>query len=207
MKLLTSAAFCCLSLVFVVLLGCASQTPSHQYANLSQTWNFGKFDSAHEHADFKVYIENIPYNFSQAKYMSAVPASSSVENCGDGSDGKLAHLHDMDGDVAHKHATGVTWGYFFSLLNISIDDTCMRFDDGKEYCDNGSKVWRYFVNGTEIPSISGYEIHQSDRVLITYGASDEQAKSQFATVTSKASQKDAANICGGLPAGAAASGN
>ena len=57
----------------------------------------------HEHVDFKVYLDGKEYNFSKEKYMSEENKTLS----------QIIHLHDMDGNVIHKHANGVTLGQFF----------------------------------------------------------------------------------------------
>jgi hypothetical protein len=160
----------------------------------------GKFGSAHEHADFKVYINGVHYNFSQAKYMTP-DIGGGEQNCG-ANDTALAHLHDMDGDVVHKHATGVTWAYFFSTLNITMSENCIVFDDGSSYCNYGSAKWRYVLNGKEYWSIAGLEIHDLDRALFTYNATDEQVKGQFDNVTYKAATEDSGGSCGEAPANA-----
>ncbi len=163
-----------------LLLGCAQQP------------QLGAPGSTHEHADFKVYMNGAAYNFSQEKYMSAL-SPNGEDNCGNGT--ALAHLHDVDGDVVHKHATGVTWGYFFSTLNMSMDGACFTLDNGARYCNSGNAAWRYFLNGRETGSLAATEMHDLDRALFTYNASDEEIRQQLASVTSKASQEQSGQFC------------
>lgn len=154
----------------------------------------GKPGSEHSHADFKVYINGDAYNFSQAKYQEAIQPGGSEENCGE-EGGPLADLHGGDGDVVHKHATGVTWGYFFSTLNMTLGDDCLVLDTGAAYCNEGWKKWEYFVNGDAAGSIRGMEMRDRDQVLITYGASYEEAVRQAATVTSKSYNESTGEFC------------
>ena len=163
-----------------LLLGCAQQP------------QLGAPGSAHEHADFRVYMDGVAYNFSQEKYMAA-KSPNGEDNCGNGT--ALAHLHDMDGDVAHKHATGVTWGYFFSTLNMSMDGACFILDNGTIYCNAGNAKWRYFINGSEVSPLSTTEIRDLDRALFTYNATGSQIEKQLASVTSKASQEQTGQFC------------
>ncbi len=174
-------------LIFMLALGCASQV------------KLGAFGSAHEHADFKVYINGIPLNFSQEKYQSPLPPNGSDDSdCTNGT--RLAHLHDGNGNVVHKHATGATWGYFFSTLNIALTDTCITIDNGSSYCNSGQEKWRYFVNGNEVSGIKDTEIQDLSRVLFTYGAGDAQIPWQLASVTNQSAHESTGPACGPEPA-------
>ncbi|MCX6773240.1 MAG: hypothetical protein NTV88_05760 [Candidatus Micrarchaeota archaeon] len=178
----------CICLCLILLSRCAGQMAK-----------IGKFGSAHEHADFKVYIDDVAYNFSQEKYMSPSVNVNGVEDCGSDS-AVMAHLHNGDGNLAHKHATGVTWAYFFSKLGMNMTDTCFTLDNGTSYCNNDAAKWRFFLNGTVTQSLPEQEIHGQDRALFTYGASDSQAQQQMRAVTYEAVNEDTGDICsGGVP--------
>ena len=164
-------------------------------AGCAQQMQLGKFGSAHQHADFKVYINNVPFNFSQEKYMVPLgPNGSDDTDCLNGT--RLAHLHDMDGNVVHVHATGVTWGYFFSTLNMTWAGSCFTLDNGNSYCDNAASKWRFFINGTEVQNLMGAEIQDQSRVLFTYGATEAQISAQMASVTYGAQNESTGSYCG-----------
>lgn len=169
-----------LLILAALLAGCAQQP------------QLGVAGSAHEHADFKVYVNGAAYDFSQERYMGAKGADGE-DNCGNGT--TLAHLHDMDGEVVHKHATGVTWGYFFSTLGMDLSDSCLVLDNGTSYCNWDGKSWEHFVNGGRVNSIKDLEINDLDRALLTYGASYEEVVQQDASVTHKALQEENSQFC------------
>lgn len=139
---------------------------------------FGIVGEVHEHADFKVYLNGIAFNFSQEKYMS----SKSGYELSD-----YAHLHDMDGDIIHKHAAGVTLGYFFNTLGMVFNSTCFVTDDGKTYCNNGVKSIKLYINGRLNYEFEDYKFHDLDRILITYGNdNNDEIKEQLDSVVDKA---------------------
>ncbi|VVB58432.1 Uncharacterised protein [Candidatus Anstonella stagnisolia] len=163
-------------------------------AGCVQQQNFGAFGSTHEHADFKMYVNGQALDFSQAKYQEPLGPNGTDTNCTNES--TLAHLHGGDGDVVHKHATGVTWGYFFSTIGINLTDNCIVLDNGTAFCNSENGKWRYFVNGRETGAVRDTEIKNLDRVLITYGANDAQISGQLASVTSKAAAESTNGACG-----------
>jgi hypothetical protein len=183
MQRMTRAGWAAIAIAAFLVFGCAAQPA------------LGEMGSAHDHADFKVYLNGQAYNFSQEKYMTP---SGAGEECG-GNSTLPAHLHDMDGNLAHKHATGVTWSYFFSTLNMSFKDGCLVLDTGEKYCETGSAKWRYFLNGSELGGLLGREITQGDRALFTYNASDSEIAAQIDSVTNESAYEETVNYCA-LPA-------
>ncbi len=134
----------------------------------------------HIHADLKVYIEGSALDLSQERYMSSEGHTLS----------DVIHLHDGDGEVVHMHARGITLSEFFSSLNMTLNSTCLRLDDGTPYCDSGEKRLRMLVKpeGGEWGQEPGaYVFGDLDRILITYGnASGAELEAQMISVTDKA---------------------
>ena len=127
----------------------------------------------HEHADFVVYIGDEHYNFSQERYMTDSSKTLSA----------YAHLHDGNGNVIHKHADGITLGYFFASLGMKLNSTC--FDAG--HCNDGTNDLRMFVNGQPSSEYERYEFRDLDRILISYGNySQERIGEMIASVTDEA---------------------
>ena len=167
---------------------------------------FGAYGSAHEHADFKMYVNVQAIDFSAEKYQTEIPHDAQAEEeCGNDTS-RLVHMHGWDGNVVHKHATGVTWGYFFGTIGINMSDSCIFVrKDGTALCDAKFGSWRYFVNGKEVKQIRNVEIMNLDRVLITYGQADKtEIAAQLETVTSKAASEDANGTCASGEANASA---
>ncbi len=129
----------------------------------------------HVHADFKVFLDGIPYNFSQEKYMSG--RNKALSN--------FIHLHDMEGDVIHQHMSGVTLGQFFTSLGMQFNSSCFVTDE-KAYCTTHEKRLRFFVNGRERTEFDGYVISDRDRILITYGNVGVTVINELTEVTDKA---------------------
>jgi hypothetical protein len=116
--------------------------------------NYGPLGSAHEHAAFLVKLDGVPIDFSESKYQ--------VKS-------RLIHVENNDGTTIHRHATDVPFIEFLNSVDMDIKNGCFIGDDGREYCDTTDKKLRYFINGTEIGSVSEYVPNENDRILVIYG--------------------------------------
>ena len=137
----------------------------------------GPLGSTHRHADIKVYVLGNSIDFSVSKFQVQV---------------RHAHFENRDGDVVHTHAVGVTLGHLFESLGMSIDNECLGLDTGNQYCSRGNAQLKVFIqrqgtNWQQIFDPQDYAILEFDKILVTYGAEDEEGiKEQQESVTDKA---------------------
>lgn len=132
----------------------------------------GVLGEVHRHADFKVFIDGVPLNFSSEKYMGR---------------SNFVHMHDLDSEVVHQHIRGVTFGDFFESLDMTFNSTCLVLDNASSYCNTDGKKVQFYVNGKQNKEFEHYEFEDLDRMLITYGVEDNDAiKKQYALVTDRA---------------------
>lgn len=113
----------------------------------------------HVHADFKMYIDDTPMRFTDAKYQSAEGHTLDASQ----------HFHDDSDTVIHRHADGVTLVQFFASLGVTITDTCLILEDGIAHCTDKDNVLTLFVNNNPIPIITKYSTNEKDRILLYYG--------------------------------------
>ena len=124
--------------------------------------------STHDHANFMVFINGEEINFALPQYIVKA---------------KEVHIEDMNGNVIHKHATGITLGYFFKTLGFKFDENCFVFDNKKEYCNEGDKTLKFYVNNERNYEYDKYEIKDLDKYLISYGNdSEEEIKKQLSSI-------------------------
>jgi len=137
----------------------------------------GVVGDVHYHADFAVYLNGEIYNFAQEKYMST--ENKSLSN--------FAHLHDMNGNIMHKHALGITLGFFLETLGIKLDGHCLVLDDRTSYCNEGNKELKMYVNGKHNDEFAEYDIQDEDTILLSYGeVSEEELQEQIESVSDEA---------------------
>jgi len=79
------------------------------------------------------------------------------------------HFEGQDGDTIHRHSTGVTLGYLFETLSITVNDECFIFPDGRQFCNSDDYSIKFFINHEQVPNIHNYIGNENDRVLISYG--------------------------------------
>lgn len=89
------------------------------------------------------------------------------------------HFEARDGTTIHRHATGVTLGYMFDSLGITLDENCYQFPDGRQFCTDENYTLKYFINGDQVPSINEYVFADQDRILITYGDESEEELDRY----------------------------
>ncbi len=127
--------------------------------------------SDHIHADFKVYIDGRPLNFSDSRFNERSP---------------YAHLHTENfggGDVIHIEGKIVPLSVFFESIGINITKDCITVENSS-FCSTGSKKLRMFVNGKEAAQSGDYVPEDLDRILITYGPpSKKETERQINSVT------------------------
>jgi len=135
--------------------------------------NIGPVGSTHEHVDFKMFLLGQPFDFRSYQLRS-----------------QYVHFEGGDGDVIHKHATGVTLDFFFKTLRMSFNKNCIVLDNGTRYCDDGTNTIKFYVNGNQSNLFEKYELHDLDKVLISYGnETPEQIQLQLANITDKAADQ------------------
>lgn len=140
---------------------------------LSMLSGIGALKSTHLHADIKVYINGKPVDFSQKKYQLTT---------------SFIHFEEGIGDVIHTHATGLTIGHLLNSvgMGLSNNEKCIRIE-GNNYCNEGNKTLKFYVNGQLSKEIWSYVIKDLDKYLISYGDESEGAiKKQIDSVTSLA---------------------
>jgi len=134
----------------------------------------GVVGDVHYHADFKVYLNAVAYDFAQEKYMST--ENKSLSN--------FAHFHDLNGNIIHKHASGITLGFFLETLGLKLNETCLILDDGTSYCDDDQKELKLYVNGKHNDEFDTYDIQDEDRILLSFGdESEDEIKEQIDSVS------------------------
>ena len=127
--------------------------------------SIGPVGSTHQHAIFKVFIEGKQINFSQDRYMVRSP---------------YVHIEDGDGMTIHKHATGITIGYFFKTINFDFDKKCFKMDSGENLCNDNENTLKFYINGVKSEEYGNHEIKDEEKYLITYGnESGEEIQKQL----------------------------
>ncbi len=124
----------------------------------------GAVGSAHDHANFLVFINGEKIDFALPQYMVKV---------------REVHIEDMNGITVHKHATGVTLGYFFKTLGFKFNDECFVTDKNEKFCNEADKKLNFYVNGNKNLVYGDYEIFNGDKYLISYGSSNEDIQEQL----------------------------
>lgn len=142
----------------------------------------------HEHLDFAVFIRGKQFNFDSDQFVSR-------ENSEKGAN---VHIHDPRHTVVHLHRQGVTWDEFFRAVGSDFTDAtlgakkgqaCLRLTSGGEkYCESATETFKFFVNGVQIDGLAGHELHDLDRVLISFGSESvaDVTRDQLAKVTDQA---------------------
>lgn len=116
----------------------------------------------HTHADFKIYINNVPIDFAEEKYMTSENKILHIH----------VHLHDLEGNLIHHHKKNVTMKMFFESIKMQFTNECFTLDAGESYCNENSKTLKMFVNGIQNTEMEKYIFKDLDRILITYGNED-----------------------------------
>lgn len=130
----------------------------------------------HVHADFALYINGERFNFSQEKYMST--NNTLLSN--------FVHIHDLNGNVVHFHRQGIDLAFFFRSLGMRFNETCLKLDDGRQFCSGQQATLRFFVNGQENKKFGSYIPSDLDKILITFGPPGENVSQQLASISSDA---------------------
>ena len=126
--------------------------------------NAGPLGSDHAHAGILVKIFGDTFGFDGAAYQIK---------------SQWIHFEGNDGTTIHKHATGVTLGFLFDTLGLGLDDQCFVFKDGKSFCTTEVYSMKFFINDEPVDDIRDYEITEDDKILISYGADEEELESQL----------------------------
>jgi len=100
------------------------------------------------------------------------------------------HFEGQDGDTIHRHSTGVTLGYLFGTLGLTVNDECFVFPDGRQFCNNEDYSIKFFINHEQVPNIHDYIGNEDDRVLISYGnESPEEIEKQLLELDNQSIRK------------------
>ena len=114
----------------------------------------GRLGGAHENISLLVRIFGDKFDFTGSAYQIK---SSYI------------HFEGREGNTIHRHSSGVTMGYFFETLGITLTDECYTFPDGREFCINEDYSLKFYINHEQVPSILDYVANQNDRILVSYG--------------------------------------
>ena len=126
--------------------------------------NAGPLGSDHAHGGILVKIFGDTFAFNGVAYQ--IKSS-------------FIHFEGNDGTTIHKHATGVTLGFLFDSLGLGLDDQCFVFKDGKSFCTTEDYSLKFFINDEPVDDIRDHEVTEDDKILISYGADEEELESQL----------------------------
>ena len=112
----------------------------------------GSPGSTHEHPTITVLVKGVLEDFSQAKYQLR---------------SDYVHFEQSGGSTVHVHATGVTLGFLFQSLGLSISKDCITVETG-EFCNGKQGSLSVRINGFEIQDPSSYLIKEGDLIQIRF---------------------------------------
>lgn len=153
----------------------------------------GPLGSTHIHADFAIFLDGEQITPLDEKYF--------VKN-------QFIHVESGSGagTVIHMHATNVPLSFFFKSLGMNFNSECFTLDNGKEYCNEGNKTLKMYIEHQggeweENKQFHTYIFKDLDKILITYGdeAADEIAAQQDSVTDFAAANADRQMNLNNLP--------
>lgn len=123
--------------------------------NMDPDSTIGTLGSQHIHADWKVYINGLPLDFTGKDHMMRMQLGSSVSSFVHVDSG--APTPEKTGDVLHMHSTGVPLWIFFESIGLKLPEEI-----------------KVYVNGKEISNYKNYVFNDLDKILITDGKGNLQ---------------------------------
>lgn len=128
----------------------------------------------HAHADFLVVINGKELDFNKPEYSETHP-------------GIHLHVRNYNGDkVLHIESNRAVLDDFFSSIDIEFDQECFSFIDGNAYCNDGTHILRFFVNGKKNNFYGEYKPKDLDKLLIIYGNETEDQAKEWTDAVSNA---------------------
>ncbi len=86
------------------------------------------------------------------------------------------HFEGAEGYTIHRHSSGVTLGYLFDTLGITLNDECLVFqmqEGERPFCTDDEYSLEFYINHQPFDSIVDYVLNEDDRVLISYGTPEK----------------------------------
>lgn len=100
--------------------------------------SIGPAGSTHEHMSFGVIVDGEEINFALPKYQIGQTQNQHI------------HFEGGDGDIIHKHATGVTIKFALQTLGMDINSSCLTLDTGETYCEGEESTLEVTAGGEEV---------------------------------------------------------
>lgn len=123
-------------------------------------YGVGEFGSDHAHAAIAVLVDGVQLNFGLPDFQLQ---------------SKYIHFENNNPYLIHKHATGVPLDMLFSSIGLEITPECIgsRYLASELLCADSEKSISFLINGKYYSEISSYEIRHNDRILISFGDSED----------------------------------
>ncbi|MCV0392114.1 MAG: hypothetical protein K5790_02340 [Nitrosopumilus sp.] len=123
-------------------------------------YGVGEFGSDHAHAAIAVFVDGVQLNFGLPDFQLQ---------------SKYIHFENHNPYLIHKHATGVPLDMLFSSIGLDLTSECigLSYLASELLCADSEKSMTFLINGKYYSEISSYEIKHNDRILISFGDSEE----------------------------------
>ena len=129
-------------------------------------------DGAHAHTTILVKVFGDKFDFSQTQFHLKNPK---------------INLEPAQPNLIHRNSNDATVGLFFETLGMQLNQECLVFPDGRDFCNNGEYALKFYVNNERKDDISQYRISEDDRILVSYGPeSSQDITEQFVELESMA---------------------
>lgn len=129
------------------------------------TYRFGvsSLGSEHIHAQYGVIIKDMKLDFDTEKYPEYLNGDDQIF---------LEEYYDY---LIHRYAPNADLGRFFGGMEIEFNSECLVLDKPisdlteTEFCNNGNKTLKMFVNNSTNNQFDKYIPMDKDMILIIYG--------------------------------------
>ncbi len=150
--------------------------------NMDPNAKIGILGSQHVHADWKVYINGNPLDFSDKSHMERMRSNLPVSSFIHVDSG--APAPEKTGDVIHMHAKVVPLWIFFKSIGMDFNKDCITLENKEKFCNKENKKLKFYVNGELNNDFENYVFNDLDKILISYGdESKEEIKNQLDSIT------------------------
>ena len=146
----------------------------------------GILGSQHIHADWKIYIDGEPFDWTPFADLHAkqMAGDTNITNTS-----AFVHIHpakapEKGGDVLHMHAKNVPLWLFFKSLGMNLTKDSLTIPDGRVLKNEDGKTLKFYLDGKKVDELAGYIFQDLDKLLISFGPeNDVELDQQINSVT------------------------